>query len=407
MTGAKLFFCVCRIGLVLLSLGMVLAPSQPSFAQYENWQDQQSTTEVPTYGTRSPARVSPGLQNDPTAYSPREKFEQFIDLFEQRITTFRGVVTNAVSVLFWLLATISLTWTAMFMALRGSDLTEIMTEFIRFTVTVGLSWWCLLEGPQIALLLLRSFLELGALASNNMSMASGLTIGPNSLNLTASASLAFQIIDEAKAQTEGASLFKMADIFIYIIIALLSAMTMLLISIILAKVYLTGWIVAFAGIAALGFGGNRWGTGIPMQYFKVIGGIGLQLMTMLLIQGIGNSFIASTLDLRDNELSHLDNFLVFACALFLFVLVLEIPKIVSLILIGGVNIPLEMVNERFMTKVVAANTPTGAVSTLATAAYSGGAWAMQAISPQKSNDMAKAAGSSFKRSRPEAPPARK
>ena len=53
----------------------------------------------------------------------------------------------------------------------------------------------------------------------------------------------------------------------------------------------SGWILAYAGVFFLGFGGSRWTSEMAIGYFKTVLGIAAQLFTMVLLVGIGKSFI--------------------------------------------------------------------------------------------------------------------
>ena len=60
--------------------------------------------------------------------------------------TWTGTIQNAATNLFWLLATISLGWTCVSMAIKQSDLVEIVAELCRFIMFTGLFLWLLMNG---------------------------------------------------------------------------------------------------------------------------------------------------------------------------------------------------------------------------------------------------------------------
>ena len=51
------------------------------------------------------------------------------------------------------------------------------------------------------------------------------------------------------------------------------------------------WVLAYAGIFVLGFGGARWTSDIAINYFRSVAGIALKLMTITLLVGIAMSII--------------------------------------------------------------------------------------------------------------------
>ena len=82
--------------------------------------------------------------------------------------------------------------------------------------------------------------------------------------------------------------------------ALLAAIMSLIILIILAVIavnmlllLISSWVLLYAGIFFLGFGGARWTTDIAINYFKTVLGVGVQLLVMILIVGIGNDLLTN------------------------------------------------------------------------------------------------------------------
>jgi type IV secretion system protein TrbL len=53
----------------------------------------------------------------------------------------------------------------------------------------------------------------------------------------------------------------------------------------------SGYILAYAGVIFLGFGGSRWTSDIALNYFKTVVAVGASLMTMVLIVGVGKTFL--------------------------------------------------------------------------------------------------------------------
>ena len=51
------------------------------------------------------------------------------------------------------------------------------------------------------------------------------------------------------------------------------------------------WIVLYAGLIFLGFGGCRWTSDMAINYYRTVLGVGVSLMTMQFIIGIGVQFL--------------------------------------------------------------------------------------------------------------------
>jgi type IV secretion system protein TrbL len=62
--------------------------------------------------------------------------------------TWTITIENAATHLFWILAMISFSWTCVSMAIRQSDLIEIVGELSRFIMFTGFFFWLLLHGAS-------------------------------------------------------------------------------------------------------------------------------------------------------------------------------------------------------------------------------------------------------------------
>ena len=51
--------------------------------------------------------------------------------------------------MFWILATISLSWTCISMAIKRAEMGEFFAELCRFIMFTGLFFWLLTNGPDI------------------------------------------------------------------------------------------------------------------------------------------------------------------------------------------------------------------------------------------------------------------
>jgi type IV secretory pathway TrbL component len=74
-----------------------------------------------------------------------------------------------------------------------------------------------------------------------------------------------------------------AAIVVLVVLALIAVNMLLLL--------VSAWLLAYAGVFLLGFGGSRWTSDIAISFYKAVLGIGIQLFTMILLIGIGKSFI--------------------------------------------------------------------------------------------------------------------
>nr|WP_305807551.1 type IV secretion system protein [Ectothiorhodospira sp. PHS-1] len=99
---------------------------------------------------------------------------------------------------------------------------------------------------------------------------------------------------------------------------------------------MTTWLLAYAGIFFLGFGGSRWTSDMAINYYKTVLGVAVQIMTMVLLVGIGNDML-STFYARMNQnvlnIEELGVMLVFCMALLL--LVNWVPPMVGGVITGA------------------------------------------------------------------------
>ncbi len=208
------------------------------------------------------------------------------------------------------------------MALRKADIGEFFAEFTRFTITTGFFWWLLINGPGFAMDIINSLRNIAA-------EASGL---PRGLNPSTPIDIAFDIIAKAASSYSITSPMDNLSIFLTTL-AILACMAIVAANVLLALV--TAWIIAYAGIFVLGFGGSRWTSDIAVNYFRSVAGIALKIMTMTLLVGIAVSII----DGYHSDLSEgapMDELLViFVVSLVMVILVNSVPNVVAGLIPGG------------------------------------------------------------------------
>src|SRR5450830_583932 len=160
-------------------------------------------------------------------------------------STWGSVISARAPWLFWVLVTISMVWTFGMMALRKADIAEFFAEFIRFTVTTGFFWWLLSIGPVMATGIMKSLRTIGANASGNPA-----TLTPSGI-VDIGFDIFFKVIDQSSVWSPVDSACGMLISAVVLVVLALVAVNMLILLI-------SGWILAYAGIFILGFGGAKW-----------------------------------------------------------------------------------------------------------------------------------------------------
>ncbi|MBZ2206568.1 P-type conjugative transfer protein TrbL [Massilia soli] len=201
-----------------------------------------------------------------------------LERYTTAAATWGAIIITRATWLFWTLAVISMVWTFGMMALRKADIGEFYAEFIRFTIFTGFFWWLLTNGSAFAESIMRSLRMVGA-------EAAGI---PNTMAPSGIVDIGFDIFVKALNQTD---MWKPIDSLIGMIMALIILVVFALIGVNMLLLLVSGWILAYAGVFFLGFGGSRWTSDMAITYFKTVLGIAGQLFAMILLIGIGKSFV--------------------------------------------------------------------------------------------------------------------
>lgn len=235
--------------------------------------------------------------------------------FFDQSSTWGAAITSYATWLFWMLATISMVWTFGMMALRKADLGEFFAEFLRFTITTGFFFWLLTHGPQMAISIINSMRTIGAVAGNVSQV----------LTPSTPLMIGFDIVKKA---FDSVSWVHPVDSLgmVLVTLAMLLCMAIVAANILIAMV--TAWIMAYAGVFILGFGGARWTSEMAIGYFKAMLSIGLELMTITLMVGIAISTIDGFYTQVDGS-SLYDLMLVFCVTAVLALLIDKIPPRVA------------------------------------------------------------------------------
>ena len=212
-------------------------------------------------------------------------------------------------------------WTFGMLALRKADIGEFFAEFIRFTVTTGFFWWLLSNGPEMAMDIIDSLREIGATAGHV----------PNTLTPSSPISIGFDIVKKAFT---GLSWVHPIDNLAIVLVSGAVVICMAVVAANLLIALVTAWVLAYAGIFILGFGGSRWTSDMAIGYFKTMLSIGMELMTMTLLVGIATSVIDGFYNQLDGS-SVYELLLIFCVCAVLALLIGKIPARVGSLAGGG------------------------------------------------------------------------
>jgi type IV secretion system protein VirB6/type IV secretion system protein TrbL len=242
------------------------------------------------------------------------------DRYQAQASAWQGAISAAATRLFWSLTLISMVWTFGMMALRKADIQEMFAELVRYLMFTGFFFFLLSNASAIAKAIMNSLTQLA-------STASGLPpITPSGIM-----DVGFNVLATVLTKS---SLWSPVDSALGIAVGLIILVVLALVAINMLILLVSGWILAYAGIFFLGFGGSRWTSDMAINYYKTVLGIAASLMGMTLIVGIGQAFLneyyASIGDASFSDLA-----VILVVALILLHLVNKIPTLISGIITGA------------------------------------------------------------------------
>ncbi|MBE2189907.1 MAG: P-type conjugative transfer protein TrbL, partial [Candidatus Kapabacteria bacterium] len=165
---------------------------------------------------------------------------------------------------------ISMVWTFGMLALRKADLGDFYAEFFRFTVFTGFFWWLLTNGPRFATDIMDSLRTLGGMATGT-----GATLTPSGI-VDIGFDIFFRVLDKS-------SILSPVDSAVGILLSAAILIILALIGVNMLVLLVSGWILSYAGVFFLGFGGSRWTSDMAIGYYRTVLALGAQLAAMILL----------------------------------------------------------------------------------------------------------------------------
>jgi type IV secretion system protein TrbL len=233
-----------------------------------------------------------------------------------------GSIQAAATNLFWILALISLSWTLISMAIKQADLMEIVAELCRYIMVTGLFLWLLTNGATFGNDIIHSLWQVGGQATGT-----GQSIYPGDL-----ITLGMQVFQQT---LQHVNFLQPESIVAPIIIALIILIVCALIAVNMILLLCAAWIVVYAGLIFLGFGGCRWTSDMAINYYRTVLGVGISLMTMQLIIGIGVQFLQQLVASTGNNQDVGQIAIIMVATIILAVISHRLPHMVAGMVVGG------------------------------------------------------------------------
>ena len=249
-------------------------------------------------------------------------FDNVLAKYQAAASGWAGVISSRASWLFWTLVVSSMVWTFGIMALRKADIGEFFAEFVRFSIFTGFFWWLLTNGPNFASSIYDSLRQIA-------SSASGLG---NALSPSSVVDVGFEIFYKVMDQS---SMWSPVDSMTGILMALAILVVLALVGVNMLLLLTSGWILAYAGIFFLGFGGSRWTSDMAINYYKTVLGVAAQLMTMVLLVGIGKTFLDDYYGQLSAGINIKEMGVMLVVVIILLALVNKVPGLISGVITGA------------------------------------------------------------------------
>jgi P-type conjugative transfer protein TrbL len=208
------------------------------------------------------------------------------------------------------------------MAIKQSDLVEIVAELCRFIMFTGLFFWLLSNGATFAHDIIASLWQVGGDAAGG-----GQAIYPGRL-----INLGMQIYQQTLTHVNW---LQPESIVAPIIIAVIILIVCALIAVNMMLLLCAAWIVLYAGLIFLGFGGCRWTSDMAINYYRTVLGVGVSLMTMQLIIGIGVQFLQDLVTSTSQTLDASQLGILLCAVIILAVISHRLPHMVAGMVVGG------------------------------------------------------------------------
>src|SRR5215218_4922381 len=246
--------------------------------------------------------------------------DTIVDKFKEATSQWESAIKKAAISLFWILAAIEFAVTALFLALAGGGFQNLAAEIVKRILIVGIFFFILDQGTSIVDAVIQSFRQLS-------SSAGGAGFKPSDI-FNAGVSIAQKLADNVSFWTDTTKSLAL------LIAALVIVTCFALIAAIVIVTMVEMYIVTYAGIILLGFGGSAFTKDYAVKYLTYAVSVGLKLMVMGLVVGIGQSILTSTAQGFQNK-TNTEVYIVVGVAIVLLAVTKALPAMLQSIVVGS------------------------------------------------------------------------
>ena len=249
--------------------------------------------------------------------------DQVLSKYQDASATWFTEIQSHATFLFWTLATISMVWTFGMLLMKQAGLGEFFGELIKFIVTLGFFKELLTEAPSLPLQILASFMSLGATIG-----------GTGAVSPSGIVDVGFLVLDKVLSAS---SVWSPVDSAVGLLIGFCVLIVLALVAVNLLLAMVNGWILVYVGIFVLGFGGSKWTSEMAITYYKRVIGLGLELLTKLLIAGVAQGLLTTYSGNIGSGVPYSDLAVMLVMAVVLLEVITKAPGMVSSLVGGGLG----------------------------------------------------------------------
>src|SRR3954454_22188479 len=246
--------------------------------------------------------------------------DTIVDKFKEATSQWESAIKKAAISLFWILAAIEFAVTALFLVLAGGGFQSLAAEIVKRILVVGIFFFILDQGTSIVDAVIQSFRQLSA-------SAGGAGFKPSDI-FNAGVSIAQKLADNVSFWTDTTK--SLALLIAALVIVICFALIAAIVIVTMVEMY----IVTYAGIILLGFGGSAFTKDYAVKYLTYAVSVGLKLMVMGLVVGIGQSILTSTAQGFQNK-TNTEVYIVVGVAIVLLAVTKALPAMLQSIVVGS------------------------------------------------------------------------
>ncbi|MCR9095678.1 MAG: P-type conjugative transfer protein TrbL [bacterium] len=260
-----------------------------------------------------------------------EIFSSIVNDFATATAAWHDALLPIAIGLFWALAAIEISWSAMWWTLEREDPTAMIAAFLRKIVALMFFYTLLVYFRDWSFVVLDSFAEAGRRASG-LPMLDPSTVLDQ--GIAVSGNLLRRVFDAGLVAFAGGGAFvALAGLIVFLAFVLIAVQ--------MALTLVEAYFVLGAGVFMLGFSGSRFTAPFASRFLSFALGIGVKLFTVYLVVGVGMSLAPGWVSILDQSGQSLGALLQILGASILYAfLAWSIPNLAASTMNGAVSLTL-------------------------------------------------------------------